>query len=75
MKVETGTEPRNSFSGNICFEFSVLCRCSDAEKSFSFPHVEELQQKEGKSSIIGSQLPTYSTLVSAVAARGRILGL
>jgi hypothetical protein len=61
MKVEIGTEPRNSFS-------SVLCLCSDAEKSFSFPRVEELQQREGKSSIIGSQLPTYSTLVSAVAA-------
>ncbi len=40
MKEEIGTEPRNSFSGNICFEFSVLCRCSDAEKSFSFPRVE-----------------------------------
>ncbi len=25
MKVEIGTEPRNSFSGNICFEFSVPC--------------------------------------------------
>jgi hypothetical protein len=23
-----GLRPRNSFSGNICFEFSVLCLCS-----------------------------------------------
>jgi hypothetical protein len=23
-----GTKPSNSFSGNICFEFSVLCLCS-----------------------------------------------
>jgi hypothetical protein len=29
MNVEIGTErPCNSFSGNICFEFSLLCLCS-----------------------------------------------
>ncbi len=29
MNVEIGTEaPRHSFSGNIYFEFSVLCLCS-----------------------------------------------
>ncbi len=27
MKV--GLRPLNSFSGNICFEFSVLCLCSE----------------------------------------------
>jgi hypothetical protein len=28
MTVEIGTEGCNSFSGNICVEFSVLCLCS-----------------------------------------------
>jgi hypothetical protein len=28
MNMEIGTVARNSFSGNICFEFSVLCLCS-----------------------------------------------
>jgi hypothetical protein len=28
MNVEMGLRPRNSFAGNICFEFSVLCLCS-----------------------------------------------
>ncbi len=28
MSVETGTEAAHFFSGNICFEFSVLCLCS-----------------------------------------------
>ncbi len=27
-KWKLGLRPRNSFSGNICFEFSVLCLCS-----------------------------------------------
>jgi hypothetical protein len=30
VNVEIGTEVNNSFSGNICFEFSVLCLCSVA---------------------------------------------
>jgi hypothetical protein len=30
MNVEIGTEVNNSFSGNICFEFSVLCLSSIA---------------------------------------------
>jgi hypothetical protein len=28
MNVEIGTEPRYSFSGNICFKFSAFCLCS-----------------------------------------------
>ncbi len=28
-----GLRPRNSFSGNICFKFSVLCICSTSKKS------------------------------------------
>ncbi len=28
MNVELGQRPGNFFSGNICFEFSVLCLCS-----------------------------------------------
>jgi hypothetical protein len=28
MNVELGVKPRSSFSGNICFEFSVFCLCS-----------------------------------------------
>jgi hypothetical protein len=30
-----GLRPRNSFSGNICFEFSVLCLCSGSVKQCS----------------------------------------
>ncbi len=40
MHVEIGTEavrPRNSFSGNICFEFSVLCICSAGKKEEKIP--------------------------------------
>jgi hypothetical protein len=33
MNVEIRTEARNSFSGNMCFEFSVLCLCSAAAKA------------------------------------------
>jgi hypothetical protein len=32
MNVEIGLRPRNSFSGNVCFEFSVLCLCSEITK-------------------------------------------
>ncbi len=35
MNVEIRTEARNSFSGNMCFEFSVLCLCSAAAKAKS----------------------------------------
>ncbi len=28
MNVEMGLRPGNSSSGNICFEFSVMCLCS-----------------------------------------------
>ncbi len=30
MIVEIGTVLRNSFSGNICFDFSVLALCSES---------------------------------------------
>ncbi len=30
MNVEIGIGPHSSFSGNICFEFSVQCLCSEA---------------------------------------------
>jgi hypothetical protein len=31
-----GLWPRNSFSGNICFEFSVLVLCSEAFANFAY---------------------------------------
>ncbi len=34
-----GLWPRNSFSGNICFEFSVLCLCSEYTFKTSYLHV------------------------------------
>ncbi len=34
---ELGLWPRNSFSGNICFEFSGLCLCSAAKKTKKKP--------------------------------------
>ncbi len=30
--MEIGPEANNFFSGNICFEFSVLCLCNDDEE-------------------------------------------
>jgi hypothetical protein len=40
-----GLRPRNSFSGNICFEFSVLCLCS-VEELLKFKVNYALQNSE-----------------------------
>jgi hypothetical protein len=39
--------PRNSFSGNICFEFSVLCLCSGCQKVKCELTVEPALQMKG----------------------------
>jgi hypothetical protein len=37
MNVEIGLSLRNSFSGNICFEFSVLSLCSAGAPQYVVP--------------------------------------
>jgi hypothetical protein len=37
-----GLMPRNSFSGNICFEFSVLSLCNAQDIGFRFKTFENL---------------------------------
>jgi hypothetical protein len=49
MNVEVGLWPRNSFSGNICFEFSVLCVCSGGQKVKCELTVEPALQMKSRS--------------------------